>query len=179
LLGEIPQIETMELISLVDIHVVAAIKRGQPVQTVTLRWGAAPLDLDLHFVHRSPSEAGHVWYRNAGTLESYPWATLSEDIRNGYGPEVLSFGFLAAGVYTIAVHNFSGEAPLAGCGARIDVGIGDSVKTFYCPSHGEGLWWVVFEIDMESHEIKEVNAIVTAVDWEIDPGSDEGTAFRE
>lgn len=169
LLGEVPQIEEMELISLVDLRMVAAMKAppGKPpiTQTVTLRWGATPRDLDLHFVHRSSSEAGHVWYKNRGTLDSYPWAELSDDIRHGYGPEVLSFGLLAKGVYTVAVHNFSNETPIAGCGALIEVAIGDTVRRFRCPDQGEGCWWVVFEIDVEAHQMKELNQIVAAVDW--------------
>jgi len=172
-LRDIPQIGELQLIALVDLRMVQALmappEESPATQTVTLRWGATPRDLDLHFVHRSSSEVSHVWYQDMGTLERYPWAKLSDDIRNGHGPEVLSFGLLARGRYGVAVHNYSNETPLAGCGAIVEVAIGDTIKTFRCPGHGEGQWWVVIEFDVESHQMKEVNEIVGALDWIRDP----------
>jgi hypothetical protein len=167
-LGEIPQIEEMELISMVDLRILATLG-GRSTETLTLRWRAEPRDLDLHFVHRSSSEGAHVCYRDMGTLDSYPWAKLSEDVRNGYGPEILSFGLLARGIYVVAVHNFSNEIPIPGCGAVVELAIGDTVTRFECPDQGEGRWWVVLEIDIETNHITEINRIAAAAPWEANP----------
>jgi len=164
-IGDIPGLDQMPLIALTDVRMVHALMKDPgseeptPTETVTLRWRAQPRDLDLHFVLRSPLDRAHVWYREMGTIERYPWAKLSEDIRTGHGPEVLSFGLLSRGVYAVAVHNYSNDAPLAGCGATIELAIGDIVRTYSCPEQGDGRWWVVFEFDVERRHLAEINRI--------------------
>jgi len=167
-LKDISEIEAHELIALVDLRMVQALMANREesavTQTITLRWGAVPRDLDLHFLHFSSLEVGHVYYRDMGTLDHFPWAKLNNDIQVGFGPEMLSFGLNAQGKYCLAVHNYSGEVPLAGCGATVDVAIGNITKTFFCPDHGEGLWWIVLEFDVESHQMIEVNKIIETFD---------------
>jgi hypothetical protein len=174
LIGEIPGLTSDSLVALTDVRMVAALLEAgskgvddedevPAVEKLTLRWGAVPRDLDLHFFHRSDVRDAHISFRHKGTLEEYPWARLAEDITRGYGPEILTFGLLSRGTYTVAIHNFSGEVPLAGCGATLEVAIAATVRSHRCPDVGKGAWWVVLELDVERKEVLEVNQIVSSL----------------
>jgi hypothetical protein len=130
------------------------------VETASLRWGAMPRDLDLHFLVEEDGRNSRVWFRELGTLKRFPWAQLSEDIRTGFGPETLSFGLLARGQYTIAVHNYSNETPLAGSDAILELAIRGKSQVFQCPSEGHGRWWKVCRLDVASGNLEEFGVIV-------------------
>jgi hypothetical protein len=53
---------------------------------------------------------------------------------------------MASGDYTVAVHCYSGDRPLAGCDARVTVEHGGLAEMFACPESGSGRWWQVVEI---------------------------------
>lgn len=169
LVKEIPKLPNDALIALADMRMVAALRmeqqeRPDAVETITLKWGSSPTDLDLHFFVSSEGNTAHVFYRNFGTLDEFPWAKLNEDIRQGFGPEEVTFGMLARGRYRIAVHNYSREAPLAGCGAVVEAKIGNRERTFECPMTGHGDWWVVFDLDVERLQIHEINKLTEDVE---------------
>ncbi|MBU8922297.1 MAG: HNH endonuclease [Bacteroidales bacterium] len=135
------------------------------LETVSLRWAAVPRDLDLHFDVEGEGRRARVWYRHLGTLKSFPWAKLSEDIRCGYGPEILSFGLLAKGVYTISVHNYSNEIPLRDSKAVIELNIRGESYQFECPYEGEGRWWLVCRIDVDRGEFDKINKITDSIEF--------------
>ena len=51
------------------------------------------------------------------------------------------------------------DAPLAGSGATIDIQIRDTSWHYACPSAGDGDWWLVFDFDVDSGCITELNRI--------------------
>jgi hypothetical protein len=59
----------------------------------------------------------------------------------------------------VAVHNYSGEQPLAACGAEITVELGGAFKRITCPTSGEGNWWHVAELDADTGKMELVNKI--------------------
>lgn len=164
--AEIPNVQAETLIALADLRMVHALIREleeeepEAIETVTLRWGETPRDLDLHFFIKTGDRRDHIWYQRLGTLKEYPWAQLSSDITTGFGPETVSFGLLARGQYQIAVHNFSRDGTLAGCNATVEATIRDKKLVYTCPESGDGDWWIVFEFDVETGQVAEINKIV-------------------
>ena len=164
-IGEIPGITDNTLISMTDLRMIQALRMTQnddgqiAAEEVTLHWKATPSDLDLHFFVSADDDRSHISYQQRGSLEAFPWARLSADVTTGHGPETVSFGLLAHGRYRIAVHNYSNDAPLAGSEATIDITIRDTTRRYVCPSAGAGTWWLVFDVDVDSGSITDINRI--------------------
>jgi hypothetical protein len=114
---------------------------------LVLTWGEAPHDLDLHLHVVGPDDETTVSYRQRGDLGVAPWAALDADVTGGLGPETIRIGRWAAASYHVAVYNYSNEVPLAGCGARVAVSVGNRRVQVVCPETGTGRWWWVAEID--------------------------------
>ncbi len=133
---------------------------------IVLAWGAVPRDLDSHIwlpgagtlptgqaVGTLGAAAGvgaHIFYANRGDANRPPYVGLDVDNVTGYGPETITIRRLQPGRYTYAVHNFSGDGPLALSGARVTVLAGDHiVQRFQVPTSGSPTdrWWTVFELD--------------------------------
>jgi len=126
---------------------------------IELRWNELPRDLDL-YVFVSMSNERPINYANRGTLGSWPWLELDNDIRTGYGPEIVRIRKTVQGIYRIEVYSFSDDAPLAGCGAKVTIRIrGEESRTFSCPSEGDGRWWHVCDVDFQATQVREVNVI--------------------
>lgn len=133
--------------------------------TLTLSWNDRPLDLDLHAVVQLPGTTHHVHYGNLGCLDHVPFACLDHDVRSGRGPETLSIKPVKGDGhrYTFAVHNYSDEVPVAGCGATVDVtGLGAHIKLL-CPVTGSGTWWHLLEIDTGSQAVNIINQVAQSI----------------
>lgn len=84
-------------------------------------------------------------------------------MRSGRGPEMLSAKLAKGYRYIFAVHNYSNEVPIAGCGAAVDVtGLGAHIK-LVCPVTGAGPWWHLLEIDDEGRIVNVINQLVQSV----------------
>ena len=155
-----------------------------PVVTTTLTWGAAPSDLDSHFV---PEGGTQIYYGNKDPLESVilekgsltgsPYIALDTDDTSSYGPEVTTALSQAAdGTYRFCVRNYSGEAggglcassaqvrvtiPNSGSGS-VTVAETRSVPTT-CPS-GSNLLWQVYELVIADGIVTTYTNLDTIVD---------------
>jgi hypothetical protein len=124
---------------------------------IELRWNATPRDLDLHVFVASETVVN---YRTKGTMDSWPWMQLDQDVTRGFGPEIIRIGNNATQVYRVKVHTYTQDALLTQSAAVVTVTIyGKESKVFNCPSSGEGTWWHVCDLDFTSGLITEVNTI--------------------
>lgn len=134
---------------------------------ISLTWKATPRDLDLHLY--TPSGA-HVYSLNFGNRTTAPYAHLDAVDFESYGPEIITvhrYVRSGSGVYQCFVENFwdgfAGVPPLAGCGAKVCVQSSTAIlKTFICPSRGEGQYWHVFNMTSRGGIIT-VNRIVNSM----------------
>jgi uncharacterized protein YfaP (DUF2135 family) len=118
-----------------------------------LTWGATPRDLDSHMT--GPGGGGArfwVYYGSRGNCLAAPFACLDVDDTNGNGPETMTIGTVAPGVYRYYVYDFTnngngGSTALGASGARVQFYVGNTLKqTFFVPG-GAGNAWAVFEWD--------------------------------
>lgn len=115
---------------------------------VTLRWGAAPADLDLHIRLAFPDgRSEQVNYKEMGSLDEHPFCILENDCRRGYGPETVTIARWLPATYTIMVHNFSEDPPLTGGDSTVTVELDGRTREFHCPDDLDGDEWVVCTID--------------------------------
>jgi hypothetical protein len=141
---------------------------------VVLRWNSEPRDLDLHCkMNKKPFDV-YFGSKNAGGRADPAKGKieLDVDVRNGFGPETITFTPLQDVNYRFFVSNYSGGrnresgVPLSQSGATVTVYMGsDDVKTF---SVGEDImmdtegshafYWNVFEIF--GGEMRVVNQVV-------------------
>jgi hypothetical protein len=127
---------------------------------IELRWNDVPKDLDLNVLIPMAEGEQAINFRHVGILDAWPWVMLEEDVRNGYGPEVVRVRAALPGLYRIAVHSFSRDGRLAGCGATVTFSIkGEAPQTFTCPLSGDGVWWYVCDVDFMKRQVREVNII--------------------
>jgi len=127
---------------------------------INLSWGSNPRDLDLHLRIDVGSMSNEIYYSNMGSLVHEPWAELNTDETHGSGSETIMIKRWMEGKYHCAVHNYSDEASLAGCGARVLFSCGQEEHEFLCPSEGTGKWWPVFILDGQTGRIETINKIV-------------------
>ena len=115
---------------------------------VVLSWQARPRDLDLHCVS---SLGDHVYYANMTSRDRA--VKLDIDVLDGYGPETLVIDSNGDRAFVVYVLNFSCEADIAQCQAKLSVVPGDGTSPFEIaekPSAGvTGFpqFWKAFEID--------------------------------
>lgn len=138
-------------------------RHSQNIGTVELRWQEVPADLDLYAFLPKDGVDLPISFSQLGTLDAHPWAQLDQDVRHGFGPEIITLRRAIPGIYRFAVKAHSDDAPLADCGAvvTLDIGSGPS-RVFACPPNGEGRWWHVFDYDSTGDRIVEVNVIQDA-----------------
>ena len=128
------------------------------VAQIELRWNALPRDLDLH-VFVVGNEAV-VNYQSLGAMDSWPWMKLADDVKDGFGPEIVSIGNNATQTYRIEVHAYSYDGFLSQSGAVVTIIIKDQEsRVFNCPVNGEGRWWYVCDINFSTGIITDVNSI--------------------
>ncbi len=125
---------------------------------IVLTWGAFPPDLDAHLSGPRP-EGGHfhIWWRNKTPIGGRNF--LDRDDQHSYGPETITIYKPAPGIYTYAVHNFSGRhsrgsRDLSYSGAHVDVyADGRLVASFDVPQGVKGNVWKVFQIDQRNQVV--------------------------
>ncbi len=117
---------------------------------LVLNWGRSPADLDIYLTvpRYMDYESFTLYYYNRGWFNTYPFAMLDYDKRNGFGPETITIQKLVPGTYTIAVHNYSREAPLSKSEAILQIyGRAGLLQTVTVPREGDGKWWYIGDID--------------------------------
>jgi hypothetical protein len=154
------------LMALVDVQAVAAreVSRRQETESkarVTLSWGKEPRDLDLHVV----SSRYHVYYGARGNFSSPPWMVLDIDIRNGFGPEVVSIEKRASDPIWIIVENYSEEVPLSRSDAKVVVELPNRVVEFACPREGSGRYWRVGRVDCATDQVEPIGGLTNDPNW--------------
>ncbi len=117
---------------------------GRLAGQIVLRWESTPRDLDLHLRIFHEGQTLEVNFSQKGDISGEPWALLDQDVQNGSGPETIQIARWLDGTYRCAVHNYSRDRTLAGCGARLIVTLGGQELSFECPTSGTGEWWEVF-----------------------------------
>lgn len=139
-----------------------AMQHGTSAGEIILRWGNFPNDLDLHlriFQRGMPSE---VSYSSKGSISDAPWAQLDHDIQRAHGQETIQISRWLDGPYRCAVHNYSGERQLAGCGATVAVVFGKQELQFECPTSGTGVWWELFSYSPATGKFEILNRITNS-----------------
>lgn len=111
---------------------------------IRLKWKSAPRDLDLHLTIKVGGQTTEISYTAKGDTSNDPWAQLDHDDTSGQGVETIQITKWLKASYLCAVHNYSGEAPLAESGAKLTFILGGQQFQFTCPSAGSGCWWEVF-----------------------------------
>ena len=128
---------------------------------IVLTWGAFPPDLDAHL--SGPRPAGgtfHIWWRNKTPIGGRNF--LDRDDQHSYGPETITIYKPAPGIYTYAVHNYSGRhhrnsRDLSFSQAHVDVyADGRLVASFDVPPGQKGNVWKVFQID-QGNQVVPIN----------------------
>jgi|GEM_PF-1213557 len=133
-----------------------SLRLSPPRFQALLSWGATPADLDAHLIGPCSDASSpactegrfHVYYGRLGALSEAPFAALLEDVRSGFGAEILSLSACAEGSYRYSV--FSDNAPLlASSQAKVIILLpGGELKTYSIPSSNPGghPQWVVGEL---------------------------------
>jgi len=133
---------------------------------VCLKWQDSPKDLDLHLFIETDNDWDKIFYSSKGNSISYPWASLDNDIQNGFGPENVKIIKWIKRKYHFAIHNYSGETELKFSNAIVEFKCGEQSYIFKCPNIGNGKWWDVFYIDVQNNKIIEKNIIVENIENE-------------
>lgn len=136
---------------------------------IVLSWGEKPHDEDSHLEGPTLDGAGfHTWYADKiyEDENGIRYVDLDWDDTQSYGPETTTIYKLVDGTYMFYVHNFSGESPLVGSGAKVQVYKGSSstpLKEIKIKNdEGENdRYWYVFNMQVSNNgqdvEINEVN----------------------
>jgi hypothetical protein len=83
-----------------------------------LTWGDSPSDLDAH---TWVPGGGHVYWGSRGSMSSYPYVYLDQDIVSGYGPEVTSFNQFLSGDSYFSVYQYSSYGTLTASEALVEI----------------------------------------------------------
>lgn len=124
----------------------------------TLDWGAEPKDLDLHlFFYQDGLQKKKCYYIEKNGV---PDAQYFDDIKTGYGSEIITIDKLHNGVYELWVNNYSKNPPLSGSGAKIAVAF-NATKSFVidCPKADDFQWWHVLTINTNKLILEIVNKL--------------------
>jgi hypothetical protein len=137
---------------------------------IVLTWGERPRDEDSHLEGPTVDGQGrfHTWYGDKiyEGEDGIRYADLDWDDVHSYGPETTTIYNLVDGKYRFYVHNYSGEAPLVGSGAKVEVYKGSGVapiNTVAIPddiNNASARYWLVFDMDVQGNgETINVNVI--------------------
>lgn len=104
----------------------------------------------MHLFAFGAAAEHHVSWENRGGLHDPPFASLAADlVEPGLLEELTVDRWLEGTRYALAVHAYSDDAPLAGCGATVTIDQpGRPRTTLTCPDGGGGRWWYVAEIEL-------------------------------
>ena len=136
-----------------------------PRAEVILTWGGHPADLAAHlFCAVDPADWGgwvppdeyEVTRGRAGSLVRAPWAALTADDHQGFGPEIASISRLVPGTYRYVVENASGQSvsPIEYSDAEVTLCLpGGSIRSWSAPltnpSSASNPYWRVFELAID------------------------------
>jgi hypothetical protein len=121
------------------------------LDTIVLRWGYAPDDLDLHLII---GERWHVNWQSLGSLSIEPYARLIEDVQHPGSAEIVEIAKWLPQTYRVEVINFSGRPPLADARASLELTIDGHTHVFTCPPDIAGGPWKVCTIDGRTRTIE-------------------------
>ncbi|MBN1561427.1 VWA domain-containing protein, partial [candidate division KSB1 bacterium] len=129
---------------------------------IVLNWGDTPRDLDVHLL--VPSVDGsvpyQVYYSSKGRTDSYPYAMLDIDKRNGFGPETITIKQFVAGRYVCFVHNYSREQPITVSNAVVQIyGRTGLLHTVNAPLSGDGAYWYICDLEGATGQVTIKNTI--------------------
>ncbi|MGD1894970.1 MAG: hypothetical protein ACFB15_30785 [Cyclobacteriaceae bacterium] len=126
---------------------------------IVLTWGENPSDLDSHLT--GPQADGnrlHCYYANQAPNVQ---VNLDVDDVTSYGPETITISSLVAGTYRYSVHNYSdryfssGAAGIVTSPAKVEVySTAGLIASFVAPPANSGDTWRVFELEVNSSEIR-------------------------
>lgn len=129
---------------------------------LVLKWGAYPADLDSH-LWLPITKAYHVYYDREGSLTSCPFASLDNDVVEGYGPETMTIHYNKErypGTYYYAVFDYDETGEITASNATVEVYDSTGlITTLRIPTTGTGGWWNVLQINGETGQITEINTI--------------------
>jgi hypothetical protein len=114
---------------------------------IELTWRVGPNDLDL-YLFLPAAAGGMISYNSKGTLDAPPYARLEADIVTHGEPESMTVARGYPGVYRIAVHAYSHEAPLSQSRAEVRIRFPKGDRKFTYPTNGTGEWWHVADVDI-------------------------------
>ncbi|MDZ7316521.1 MAG: VWA domain-containing protein [candidate division KSB1 bacterium] len=117
---------------------------------IVLNWGKFPSDLDIYLIVPKDGfhDATYVYYSNRGWFNTYPYAVLDIDRRQGFGPETITIQRLIAGKYVIFVHNYSRDAELTDSEGIVQIyGRSGLLQSVSVPKTGTGPYWYIGDID--------------------------------
>ena len=127
-----------------------------------LSWGANPSDLDSHL--QTPSINGssyHIYYSNRGSLTTYPYAFLDQDVVNGYGPETITIAELFPGTYSYYIFKYGGAGDISNSGASVMIYNQDGLFTqVNAPLGGTQRYWHVANIDGDTGVVTIINQLM-------------------
>ncbi|MGM0419438.1 MAG: carboxypeptidase regulatory-like domain-containing protein [Bacillota bacterium] len=144
-----------------------------------LTWDGGPEDLDAHLLvpatEQNP-EGFHVYFDDQGSLSSYPYSNLDQDILTYEKdqPETIKIENSYEGTYIYYVKNYSlhdaedGEeiADISESGAQVRIREEGTWTTYDVPTDSEGMHWNLFEIVVNADGSYEVNVINELTDNE-------------
>ncbi|MEW6051228.1 MAG: carboxypeptidase regulatory-like domain-containing protein [Candidatus Zixiibacteriota bacterium] len=111
-----------------------------------LSWGETPKDLDAYLWVEAAAATMLVYQGAQGDSLNAPFAHLDRDDLEYFGPETITIYSLYLPT-KFAVRNWSLEAPLAGCGAHVDLYWGNiRYGSWDVPPAGTGEWWYVCDL---------------------------------
>jgi hypothetical protein len=136
-----------------------------PRAEVILTWGDHPADLAAHlFCAVDPADWGgwvppseyEVTRGRAGSLVRAPWAALTADDDEGFGPQIASVSRLVPGTYRYVVENATGQSvsPIEYSSAEVTLCLpGGSISSWSAPlanpDSANNPYWRVFELAID------------------------------
>ncbi|GMU86707.1 MAG: hypothetical protein AMXMBFR48_19480 [Ignavibacteriales bacterium] len=141
--------------------VMSPVLQSNETYRIVLTWGSSPCDLDSHLkIPENTAPAGHIFYRDKGNENDFPFATLDIDDRNGNGPETITINTALPGMYYYSVHQYSsdGNLPLSDAVVKLYSSAG-LVRQFTLPVGNSGRWWHIFSLNAATGQIQIINRI--------------------
>ena len=136
------------------------------VMRIVLTWGDTPPDIDSHTFGPTLTDASqefHIYFANKDFDNGNITLDLDLDDTDGHGPETTTITMLNGNEkYSYYIHDFTNKSKtnstaLSMSGAKVQVYIGNSVRTFNIPTNREGTVWHVFDYDAATATITPVN----------------------
>lgn len=136
------------------------------VMRIVLTWGDMPPDIDSHTFGPTLIDANqefHVYFGNKDFDNGNVTLDLDIDDIDGNGPETTTIKMLNGNAkYSYYVHDYTNQSEtistaLSLSGAKVQVYIGNSVRTFNIPTNKAGTVWHVFDYDASTATITPVN----------------------